>query len=82
MSGTVDKLFDYSIPETGGVTIFVENNPGDVTKKGVVKHISSDGQEHTVLNATGAGPSQTKNAVRMRELRKDIAYRARENNRR
>ena len=82
MNETVDKVFDHLIPETGGVAIFVENNPGNVTKKRVVKHISSDGQELTVRNATGAGPSQTKNAIRMRELRKDPAYRARENNRR
>ena len=82
MSETVDKVFDHLIPKTGGVAISVNNKLENVTKKRVVKHISCDGQELTVLNATGAGPSQSKNAIRMREVSKDPAYRARQNNRR
>ena len=82
MSETVDKVFDHLIPKTGSAAIFVDNNLGNVTKKGVVKHIFSYGQELTDRNATGASPSQSKNAIRMRELRKDPEYCGREKNRR
>ena len=80
MDRTVDKVFDHLIPETGGVAIFIDNKTENVTKKRVVQHISCDGRELTVHNPTTAAPSQSKNAIRMRELRKDPAYRARENN--
>ena len=69
MTETFDKVFNHLIPGTGGVAIFVDNKLENLTYKRVVKHISCDGQELTVRIATRAGPSHSKNAIRMRELR-------------
>ena len=42
MSKIFNRVFDHLIPETGGVAVFVDNEPENVTKKRVVKHITND----------------------------------------
>lgn len=76
MNSIVDRLFDHLIADVGGVAVFVDNEPWKVTKKCILKHVTCDGRELTC-----AGPSQSENAMRMRELCKNLAYRARENER-
>ena len=82
MSKIIDTVFEHLIPETDSVAIFVDNEPGIVTKKCAVKHIIGDGRKLTVLNRKCARLLQSKNAIRMREICKNPEYRARENNRR
>ena len=81
MNVIFDRLFDHLIPEVGGVSVFVDNETGKVTKKCIVKYITGDGREGTVRNPTHLRPSQSKNEMRIRKLRKNPDYRASENER-
>ena len=46
-----------------------------------MKHVAGNGRALTVRNPICSGLSQSKNAMRMREFRKNPAYSARENER-
>ncbi len=80
MATDCNYVYVNLISAEGAVVVWVEEIEGPFEKSHVVRHVLGDGQE---LKKTklGRGKSNPKNAVRMKEKRKDPEYRRRENGR-
>ena len=80
MDGNFKHVFEGLLCTDGPVAINIVQNRDPIPITHIIKHVLTDGTGVTRKKRTD-GYSRSKNAVRMREKRKDPEYRKRENER-
>ncbi len=81
MEGELKHIYDGLLPEQGPVAVNVVTSDLSAPVTHVVRHVLADVTEIRRRKRTD-GYSKSKNAARMREMRKNPEYRKRENERR